>query len=607
MSILSKIDISINQKPFEKFHKVLISHNLYGIDTFEIRCRYESIEELDGFLIEKSKDFLGLPVVIQTKITEKDKEKDGINFRGYITEIQSSRSGMTDYDEVTISGGSSEIALDRKPTNRAFLDKTLGDIVKEVLKKYEFKSKVSPQNKERFPYIVQFEESDFAFIKRLSMRYGEWCFFNGKEFIFGEIPVTEKPLTIGYDLKNFRYGLRVYPVKFNLFAIHPFKADLYKYKSGSSKVESNLNMYGKHALKMSKKMYTEEGTDYYEHVNLKESDYKKGLDQVGETEESADAVRLTELSGTSTNGTLTAGTQVKINCIKQDGKGKMDFGKYLVTSVEHEMDNSLAYENTFSGIPAETKIPENTDPYLVRTSSNQIGMVADNRDPEKLGRIKITFWWMGSSKIMTPWVKVLTPYASPDAGFYFVPKKGSWIVVGFEDGDVEKPICLGNFPMEASNPDAAWTGNTNEYDAKVHAIRTAAGNTIEFHDSDGEEKLIIYDKDKKNKITMDSANGALTIQSDGTLNLKASNINIEADKEIYIGADKKVDIEAVEDLQTRSPNGKIKIASGQDMKIESLTNIEIDASTSLTAKAGVSAEVSASGNTVIKGAIVQIN
>jgi type VI secretion system secreted protein VgrG len=595
MSLLAKLDITINRKPLKYFYRILINQNLYGIDTFEIECHYEALEEMDGFLIDRSKDFLGLPIVIQTTVLAEDEEKDGILFRGYVTKIQSSRSAMADKDRIIISGGSSEIALNRKPTNRAFLDKTLEEIAKEVLKKYEFKSKISPHNKERFPYIVQFEESDLEFLKRLAIRYGEWCFFDGQDFVFGEIPVVERPLTLGYSLEEFTYNLGVAPVKFTLFSLDPLKVDVHKYTSGDSQIEANLNMYGKHALKRSKKMYTEESTDYYEHLNVKESDYKKGLDQVGKTQEAADAVKLTSLSGRSTNGYLNAGMQVKVGCLKQDGKEIMDYGKYLVTSVQHEMDATLSYRNSFTAIPAEASIPENTNPYFVRTSSNQLGMVKDNQDPDKLGRVKISFWWM-EGKQTTPWVKIVTPYVHKKAGFYFVPAKNSRVLVGFEDGDVEKPFCLGNLYDDDSNPDPDWAGNANESNAQMHVIRTASGNTIEFHDSGGEEKIRIYDAKKKNEITLDGANSELKIVAAETLTIQAKDIEIKADNGLKIEAGQAFEQKA----------NQISTEAQSDVKIAG-TNVEMKANASLKAQGNASAEVSASGTMTVKGALVQIN
>ncbi len=580
MSILSKINVLINKKPLKSFQHISISENLYGIDQFEITCRYDALEELDGFLIEKSKDYLGLPVVIQTKIQVKDDEKDGINFQGYVTEIQSSRSGMSDSDQIIISGGSKEIIMNRKATNTAFFDKTLEDIVKEVLKGYDLNTKIKPKNKQRFPYIVQFEESDLEFLKRLSIRFGEWFFFNGSEIIFGEIPAVDRVLTIGYNLNNFRYGLKVAPVNFSLHSIDPLKInEVHKYKSGNSKIESNLNLYGKHALKMSKKLYSKESKEYYEHLNVEESEYKKGLDLVGETQEAVDAINLSDISGSSTDGFLSAGNYVKVNCLKQDGKGKMNYGRYLVTSVQHSMDNTLTYYNSFAAIPAETAIPENTDPYFVRTSSNQLGMIADNQDPKKLGRVKVSFWWM-ESKQMTPWIKIATPYTQKGSGFYFIPAKNSRVLVGFEDDNVEKPYCIGTLYDEDSNPDSAWSGNMDDANAKIHAIRTVSGQTIELHDDSGNEKIRIYDTGGKNEITLDSAKGEISIKAENKLTLNAKDVVIKADNGLKIDAGqaleqkgKEVKIDATDGLNINSTAGDLKVSGTKSAEISSTTGI----------------------------------
>ncbi|MCF6356879.1 MAG: hypothetical protein L3J54_03655 [Draconibacterium sp.] len=134
MNSISKISIEINGKPLKDFDEVNINQNMYGIDSFEIACRFDAIENADEFLIENSKDFLGLPIVIQTRMEVGDNEKDCLVFKGYVTEIKGARSGMSDNDRITISGGSEEIILLRKPTSRAFNDKTLDEIVKEILK-----------------------------------------------------------------------------------------------------------------------------------------------------------------------------------------------------------------------------------------------------------------------------------------------------------------------------------------------------------------------------------------------------------------------------------------------------------------------------------------
>lgn len=615
MLLLSKIEIYIgsgnNSKSLDGFEYVSIDESIYGVDNFEITCRYDAIEKLDGFLIENTQNFLGLPITIQTKVMEGDKESDGIVFQGYITDIQGSRSGMSDNDKIIISGGSKEIIMDGRATTKAFMDKTLKEIVNEVLQNYEFDKKISPRDNFRYPYIVQYEENDLEFLKRLSIRYGEWFFLRGKELIFGELSITERSLTIGADLDNLQYQLRIKPVIFKLLSIDSLKSDLYKFKSGSSKTE--LNTYGKHALEEAKKFYRAEGVNYYEHLNVSESDYRKALDKVGERDEISDAINLSDISGSSTNPFLTVGMNINVNCTveKQNARQKFGYGKYLITSVKHNFDNLFSYDNSFTAIPANASIPEITDPEFSRTTHNQMGKIVDNLDPQKLGRVRINFWWMENDQIMTPWVRVITPYTQANSGFYFVPAINSRVMVGFEDGDVEKPYCLGALFDENHPPDSAWTGGYNNMDAKVHAIRTVSGQTIELHDESGKEKIRIYDTDNKNEITLDTANGEITIKATEKLTIEA--------KEIALKAQNGIKIEAGQGLEQKGADIKIEAQQGLEQKAMEIkteaqttleakaTSIEIKANASLKATGSATAEVSSSGVTTIKGSMVMIN
>lgn len=596
MSFLSSVNIEINRKPLKSFQSISISQSLYCTDSFRISCRYDSIERMDGFLIENAKDYLGLPIVIKTKVKVKDDETDGIFFKGFVTAIQGARTGMDDNDEAVISGGSSEIALNRKPTNRAFLDKTLEEIVAEVLSKYQFKTNVSTRNKQKFPYIVQFEESDLDFLRRLSVRFGEWFFYNGQEVVFGELPIIEKTLTLGHDLNDFRYNLRVNPVKFSLFSLDPLKLEVYRFQSGNGKAEANLNLYGKHALNRSNSLYAEEGRDYYEHLNVEESEYKKGLDMVGTIEETADIVNLTDVSGSSTNGSLMAGVRVNVNCPQQQAKGNLNYGKYLVTSVQHSIDSGLTYRNNFSAIPAETTIPENADPYYIRHTDNQLGMIADNEDPKQLGRVKVSFWWM-EGKQSTPWIKMTTPLANKNSGFYFVPAVKSRALVGFEDGDVEKPYCIGSLFDEDANPDSEWTGNYDRSNAKIHAIRTKSGQTVEFHDEKGSEKIRIYDSlNGKFDLVFDPCNEEVQIKAAKKITLEAGEIEIKATNGLKIDGGQKIEERAT----------TIKTDAQSSFEAKSI-NVQLTGSVSFKAEGQTSAELSSGGMTTVKGGIVKIN
>lgn len=614
MPLLSKIEIEISGKPLKHFLNVSIKESIYGIDGFEVTCRYSSIEKFDGFLIENAKDFLGQPIVIKTKVKIKSQEKDGLIFNGIVTQIQGTKSGMSDSDLVVISGGSRELLLHGKPRSRAFMDGTLENIVRDVLSPYTFKNlgkKISPRTKFKFPYIVQYGESDLEFLKRLSVRYGEWFFINGTDIVFGELPKLNQDLTIGFDLKDLTYQLRINPVNFSYLSIDPLKRNLHKSKSGSGKAEPNLNTYGKHALKESKNLYRIEGKDYFENFSVSDNDYKKALDKAAELDEVSDAINLSDLTGSSTNPLITSGIIAKVSCPKPKGAGTMSFLSYLITTVQHKFDNLLSYHNSFTAIPAESTIPENTDPHYIRISHNQVAKVIQNDDPDHLGRIKVNFWWMENDQVMTPWIKVITPYTQDKAGFYFVPAVNSRVLVGFEGGDVEKPYCLGALFDQTHHPDQKWTGDYNGNDAKVHAIRTISGQTIEWHDESGKEKIRIYDTNNKNEITLDTANGEVHIKATEKLTLEAKDIEIKSQNGIKIEAGQALEqkgasikVEAQQSLEQKALEIKTEAQTTLESKA---TSVEIKANAAFKASGSASAEVSSSGVMTVKGSVVMIN
>ena len=138
---------------------------------------------------------------------------------------------------------------------------------------------------------------------------------------------------------------------------------------------------------------------------------------------------------------------------------------------------------------------------------------------------------------MTPWVKGITPYTQANSGIYFVPAVGSRVLVGFEGGNVEKPYCIWEIcSMRIIHRIQAWAGDYNNNDAKIHAIRTVSGQTIEFHDESGKEKIRIYDTNNKNEITLDTANGEIKIKATEKLTIEAKDIEIKAQNGIKIEA-----------------------------------------------------------------------
>jgi uncharacterized protein involved in type VI secretion and phage assembly len=299
------------------------------------------------------------------------------------------------------------------------------------------------------------------------------------------------------------------------------------------------------------------------------------------------------------------------NSMQPGMRKQIPYLSYLITSVRHFVDNTLKYSNSFTAIPAETTIPESSDPYFIKTTHNQIGFIAENIDPKKLGRVRISFPWMKNGTSMTPWVKVVSPYVNENSGFYFVPAIGSRVLVGFEGGNVEKPCCLGNLFDDDFPPDPAWAGDFNNADAKIHAIRTKSGQTIEFIDESGSEKIRIYDTEEKNEIILDTAKREIRIKATEKIMLEAKDIEIKAQNGIKIEAGQGLEQKANE-VKTEAQTSLEQKA--MEIKIEAQTNLEakavsaeIKADASFKASGSASAEVSSSGIMTVKGSAVMIN
>jgi uncharacterized protein involved in type VI secretion and phage assembly len=86
------------------------------------------------------------------------------------------------------------------------------------------------------------------------------------------------------------------------------------------------------------------------------------------------------------------------------------------------------------------------------------GKVTDNRDPERLARIRaLVPDVIGDEE--TGWALPSAPYAGDGVGFFFVPPIGANVWMEFEKGNPHYPIWVGGFwdrdqiPKIPANPD----------------------------------------------------------------------------------------------------------------------------------------------------------
>lgn len=143
------------------------------------------------------------------------------------------------------------------------------------------------------------------------------------------------------------------------------------------------------------------------------------------------------------------------------------------------------------------------------------GTVSDTQDPAGLGRIRVEFILKGT-KIESDWLQIMSFYAGPGYGAFFLPQKGDAVLLGFANGDASRAYVLGFLWNGAQKPPVE---KAKQQDVRV--IQTKSGKTIMFDDSQqGKGSIVIVDNNK-NRIEINAANNKITLSSEGDLDISA--------------------------------------------------------------------------------------
>jgi len=183
-----------------------------------------------------------------------------------------------------------------------------------------------------------------------------------------------------------------------------------------------------------------------------------------------------------------------------------------------------------------------------RISGVVVGLVTNNQDPDKLGRVKLKFPWL-SDVDESNWARIAVLMAGKDRGTFFLPEVDDEVLVAFEHGDVRFPYVIG----------ALWNGKDtpplDNSDGKnnIREIKSRSGHVIKLNDEDGKETVEVIDKSAKNSIVIDTAKNTITVTTDkditlsaskGTITLDAQSVEIKSSQATKIEAQGTMDVKA---------------------------------------------------------------
>ena len=288
-------------------------------------------------------------------------------------------------------------------------------------------------------------------------------------------------------------------------------------------------------------------------------------DRLAQTMADRHTTRFIEAEGVCTgNAKIVAGVKVHVTAV-----GERFTGTYLVTAATHEYSPEHGYTTRFnvSGHHPTTLLsvlsPEPERGSLMR--GLVIGVVTDNDDPDKQGRVKVQYPWL-SADHASDWARVVVPGGGKERGMAFLPEINDEVLVGFELGDIHYPYVLGGLWNGQDAPPGDMSKMVTGSKVEQRVIRSRTGHMITLDDSD----------------------------SDGGVKIEDRHGNV-------------VQIKTSNDELVVTMKGNVTVDSKQNMSVKTQGNVTIEATGSLELK-GMGVTIDGGGGTVdVKGSVINLN
>jgi uncharacterized protein involved in type VI secretion and phage assembly len=264
-------------------------------------------------------------------------------------------------------------------------------------------------------------------------------------------------------------------------------------------------------------------------------------------------------------------------------------GAAFVTGVEHRLESGGWVTTAYLGaVPQSEGFGTRRRPVVAAGVTTpihglQVGVVKQrHEDPAGLARIMITLPMVAGTEDGI-WARLAAPYAGNATGIDFLPETGDEVIVAFLGGDPSNPVILGS----VHNPKATGPVEATE-DNFLKIIQTRSGIKLTFDD---EKKAVTIDTPDGAQVTLDDDAKVVKLkdQNGNEAELGSAGITLSSPKDITLDA-----------------KGNVVLKAAQDVTVKGM-NVTAEAQVGATVKGNASAEISASGTTTVKGAMVMIN
>ena len=535
--------------------------------------------------------------------------------------------------------------LDQTTDSRIFQNMTTVQIIEQIFNEYafsDFKKSLSATYEQR-EYCVQYRESDFDFISRLMQEEGIYYYFDYEKaedkletLVLCDDVSAHKPIegasTVEYRagddyeqrlsdcISEWASGQQIVP---GVVSLRDFD---FNTPNAKLEVRANANTDAKHNFK-SYELYDTPG--HYAETQLGNARAQVRME--------AEDARFDRRRGRASVRALETGRTFTLK--EHPDKGQN--ADYLITGATYYLQTTEGYgfeKNEkdldigaleFPGDSGEMFMVEfEAQPKSVTYRSSLTtpwpkisGLhtaIVTGKDGEeiwtdKFGRIKVQFHWDRegeNDENTTCWVRVVTPWSGKNWGMVSIPRIGQEVVIQFEEGDPDRPICTGMLYNADTMPPYELPANQTQSGIKTRSSKEGSAdmfNELMFEDKEGEELVRFqaqkdHEKLVKNMSTITIGYDALDAGGNGgdgclsqvvkqnvdetikegdhtlTIETGSQTISIKTDQTETIEGKSTRTVTGDDDQTIETGNMTTTVSSGDKSTTVTLGNIEVDAS-----------------------------
>ena len=495
---------------------------------------------------------------LDIEIQQGDDNANAYVFRGIIRDVHHwGNEGKHGY--LVLSGNSPTILLERGERYDIFCDMTLQRVFEEVTegiinKKDRLPCVNNPVYNGQIRFLMQYRESDWDFLRRLSSITGETLYYTGMDLVFGTHKEWE-PIRVTYDkeITSFRFGSKLLANNFIRYQYLPENDDTIG-QDAPDRID-DADEYVKSAGERSRELTEKRPVVTPLSVSV---DDIGALTELISREKVSNASQTVYIQGEAKTCAPRIGRLLTIE-MPSNIPNASDLGTYRITKVKHTVDKHFTYNCQFEGIPADLKfIP--TAGAKAPIAESVRATVIRNDDPQGQGRVRVEFPF-AQDRPSEVWLRVMSPSAgSSDAvgtnrGMVFVPEQGDQVMVGFEFGDPNQPYVMGSL-FHGKNGTGGGANNAEK------SIITRSGIKIIFND---EQKSLHIEDPSGNTWDMDG-DGNIAVNAP-----KNMTITVGENMDVTVGKNLLVDI-----------GENISISAGANINEYAGSNITINANGDIT-------------------------